>query len=208
MNYPIHALLSAVSILLPFTIGISVRKSFNLANGLFWSYIVFLTIVQLGMMWLAGMRINNIWILNLMIPVQSVWLAYLLYLWAKRPQMRVYLNLSLGLLISVWIVSQYFIGSLHRLNFVTLSIQCVIFSILCVLALYGLIERQAGIVHQDERFWFILGLLFYFAGTSLFYTLGYVLEEENSRSLWIIHSFTNIIANLLHSWGFLCLSRR
>ncbi|MEL6820858.1 MAG: hypothetical protein AAFP70_03780 [Calditrichota bacterium] len=208
MNYSIHALISATSILLPFGIGWTVRSSFNYAARLFWVYIIFLTLVQLGMIWMAGTRITNIWVLNLMIPIQSAWLLYLLYHWDKRTSVVSYILVGFLSIAIVWLISTVVMGGLQELNFIALSVQCVIISILCLMTLYGLTESQKGIVHQNERFWFILGLLLYFAGTSLFYTLGTVLVDDTTRPVWIIHSIMNICANLLYSWGFLCLSRQ
>jgi hypothetical protein len=77
--------------------------------------------------------------------------------------------------------------------------------VLSLLYFYQLFNRQEFThIEKQGLFWINAGVLFYSSVNIFFFMLLFQLPKEIRGNVFIIHSSTNIIANLLYSTGLLC----
>jgi hypothetical protein len=85
------------------------------------------------------------------------------------------------------------------------AISGLLFIIFSVLYFYQLLTRQEFIhIEKQGNFWINAGILFYYAVNMFLFMLLPKIISKNLEEYYIIHSITNIIANLLYSIGLLC----
>lgn len=77
--------------------------------------------------------------------------------------------------------------------------------VLSLIGFYQLLNRQEFMyIEKQGIFWINAGILFYSAVNIFFFMLLFQLPKEVRGNVFVIHSLTNIIANLLYSTGLLC----
>ena len=77
--------------------------------------------------------------------------------------------------------------------------------ILSLIYFYQLLSRQEFIyIEKQGWFWINAGVLFYSSVNIFFFMLYAQLPKGIQKDFYVIHSSTNIIANLLYSTGLLC----
>lgn len=102
-----------------------------------------------------------------------------------------------GMLYNVFKISQF-----PTISNTALSIYLIILSLIYF---YQLLSRQEFIyIEKQGWFWINAGVLFYSAVNIFFFMLFDQLPKEIQEDFYVIHSSTNIIANLLYSTGLLC----
>ncbi len=94
------------------------------------------------------------------------------------------------------------IMSFPTISFTFLSITL---DILSLLYFYQLLNNtEFTHIEKQYMFWFNSGVLFYFAINIFLFMLFNRILKHYTGDVWIIHDYTNIIANLLYSIALLC----
>lgn len=77
--------------------------------------------------------------------------------------------------------------------------------ILALLYFYQLLTRQEFIhIEKQALFWINSGVLIYFSVNIFLFMLFSRILTEHIQNFWVIHSVSNLIANLLYAIGLLC----
>lgn len=81
----------------------------------------------------------------------------------------------------------------------------IVFIVLSLIYFYQLLSRQEFVhIEKQGLFWFNAGVLFYFSINIFLFMLFNMIPENDRPTYYIIHSITNIIANLLYTTALLC----
>ena len=85
------------------------------------------------------------------------------------------------------------------------TVSGILFIMLSLFYFYQILTRQEFIhIEKQGLFWINAGILFYYAVNIFLFMLFRKIISRNLQEYFIIHSITNIIANLLYSVGLLC----
>ncbi len=83
-----------------------------------------------------------------------------------------------------------------------LSMVVIVFSLMYF---YQLLSRQEFVhIEKQGLFWISAGVLLYFATNVFLFMLFKRILEDHQEDLYMIHTVTNIIANILFTVGILC----
>ncbi|MDN5285272.1 MAG: hypothetical protein JWR38_1546 [Mucilaginibacter sp.] len=81
----------------------------------------------------------------------------------------------------------------------------ILLIILSLIYFYQLFNRQEFVyIEKQGLFWINAGVLFYSSVNIFFFMLFNQLSNKEQAEVFIIHSLTNIIANILYSVGLFC----
>lgn len=208
MSVSIHYFLSFFSDLLPVATGLFFYHELNKDLKIFLTLLGVAFLTDIFSFALAFYNIENLWIFNIFILINYSLLIIVLTFWTGNPVLNRTMKFSIPVFVSIWIIVQIVMGSLNQLNFVVLTLQGIIFSLLSIYILYRLSGRSDVLLSRDYRFWIVVGLFIYYAGNLLLFAFGYLIETRFMYSAWVIHSLLNITANLFYAGGFLCLRSR
>ncbi|NII27008.1 hypothetical protein HB364_18095 [Pseudoflavitalea sp. X16] len=163
------------------TIHVLVAAVTELAATLLWHY-----------------RINNLFLLHIYTVEEcGMLLWFYSYLWRERIPLRVFLYVFLSFLVFA-VINSMLLQPLTQNNTYARSIEAVIM-IACAIAFFYKMLSEARI-HKPERspyFWINTGLLIYFSGSLLLFTLSNYIRGPEYKQLrmdiWTLHAFFNIL---------------
>lgn len=156
----------------------------------------------------------------------SFWLAPLNGTQNDMPMVHLYLVISLGFFSTIY-YQLFFKAVLKKLTLALSAIALLIILynaikiwdypsvsntalsifliVLSLVYFYQLLNRQEFVyIEKQGLFWMNAGVLFYSSVNIFFFMLLFQLPKEVRSDVYMIHSSTNIIANLLYSTGLLC----
>lgn len=154
--------------------------------------------------------INNLLLFYIYNAVEYTMVAYFLSLLVTSKIANKVVLISIPILI---LNILYYVVFINRMLVFDVSIKTAE----CLLVVFGVIYYFTELYLNDNPielryFWINLGLLFYFMVNVFAFLLLNKYSDTSSfisnRQLWTLHSFCNIIANLLYSLGFICNPRQ
>jgi hypothetical protein len=114
-------------------------------------------------------------------------------------------RLTIVLCAIAFLVAVYFTKNINVYPSESNTASCIIFITLSLIFFFQLLSRQEFVhIEKQGLFWFNAGVLFYFSVNVFLFMLFNKIPKAEQESYFIIHSITNIIANLLYTIGFLC----
>jgi hypothetical protein len=146
--------------------------------------------------------INNMPLIHVFIVISIFFLGYFYYdvfFSALLKKIAVFLS-TLVLVVVLY-------NAIHIWSYPSISntISGLLFIVLSVLYFAQLLTRQEFIhIEKQGSFWINAGILFYYAVNIFLFMLLPRMISKNLGEFYMIHSITNIIANLLYSIGLLC----
>ncbi|MEZ2337604.1 hypothetical protein AB6735_18300 [Mucilaginibacter sp. RCC_168] len=114
---------------------------------------------------------------------------------------------KITLILAVVTLIAFLYNSLKLLSYPTISNTAlsIFLIILSLVYFYQLLNRQEYVyIEKQGWFWINAGILFYSAVNIFLFMLFNQIPKDLRPNIFIIHSSTNIIANLLYSIGLLC----
>ncbi|MBS1532500.1 MAG: hypothetical protein JSU01_19510 [Bacteroidetes bacterium] len=107
---------------------------------------------------------------------------------------------SLALVIALYFTKDIFIFPTEA-N----TASSIVFIVLSMIYFYQLLNRQEFVhIEKQGLFWFNAGVLFYSSTNIFLFMMFNMIPEHDRPTYYIIHSITNIIANLLYTTALLC----
>ena len=151
---------------------------------------------------------NNLWIENGFVLLECVLLSLILIKSGLNEVSRLVVYFIPAWVV-VWTVSTFmFDGSFFKFNVYGHLVEAVVLVVMSAALLVRLSSQIDEDIFRDARFWIASAILILFAVNMLVYSLAnYFFTELSSQAflkVWVIHSISNIIANLLFSMGFVC----
>ena len=193
MEIPLSAFISAYSIALPFIIGIILIK--ELKN----EYKLFVILLGYGLsIEIIGLFTKNLWMMNIWDILEFSCLAYI---FSKIPFLKKIKQLIIYSILVNLILRIIFLAlQIDSLTNFTSNITIVTSFILILLSMYTLFKlskETRKLIHKYYLFWFLIGIALYFTGTIFILLISLFVDPEHLFEIYIIHSFTNIISNLI-----------
>ncbi|HBZ02047.1 MAG TPA: hypothetical protein DEO84_12085, partial [candidate division Zixibacteria bacterium] len=104
----------------------------------------------------------------------------------------------------ICIVNALIPDSLTRMNSFTISLSCIVYTLVSAVTLISLKKADFGNISKDMRFWVSSGLLVYSSGSLAFFVFFPLIAQSYLVTVWAVYSVINIFAYVLFGIGFLC----
>lgn len=156
-------------------------------------------------------KMNNLWMTNLFTPFQFGMLMWLLSSWHATSVKKVFVW-TIPIFIFLWLVAVTFFENIRGFSSYVRPLEALVLISASGYTLVKLTSEESDSILRIPSFWVASGILLYFTGMIVLFSLSSILlreDVETLRLLWApIQSVSNISSNLLFTAGFLCLRPR
>jgi len=195
--YLYYAYLAVVA--LPILAGLFGYKHLGRDMRIFWIMMIITMITEIVTLIMAFMGLNNNWVHNVFLPIESTLFTYVLAGWLSKRSEKKVVYISLVTFISLHSYLAVFILDNKQMNTVTSTLMCIYYAILASYTIFQIQKADYGAIYQDYRFWICGALLFYSAGDLTFFRY-YV--AYSGITIWEAHILINIATYCTYAWGF------
>jgi hypothetical protein len=199
------SLVSAISIVLPVMVSLLLksRKESYVKPLLFFVYASLL--FEIFFLYTASQKIKNVQWSHLYTLVEFITLAMFFFYILSDEANRKRLLVLFALYTLYLAVNPFLIEDINNFNPIARSINSFFFIILSLLYMYKIYQSET--IEMPEKspvFWIVTALLFYFSVSFFTFLLSHTLLKYSPDTIatsWFFHSMSNIIKNLLITWG-------
>ena len=206
LRYPI-VILSIVSGLIPFTVGLYTFRSLSNEMKILVPYFGLALVAEVTLVYIAANHVNNLWLFHIFTIVEYGFFVWVFSTW-QNPTLRTILRASIPLFSAWGLVAMFLLKNLQQFNALGRSVASLVLVAVSSLTLFELSKERFGSVFRESRFWVACATLVYFAGTLVLFALSNVFvlgwNAERARMVFSINIILSIIANLIFAGGFLC----
>jgi hypothetical protein len=202
MNYTLQ-ILSVISGIFPVIAAVFNYKHIDKVLKIFTAYLLVSFLFDVGFCIASVYRIkNDMPAVHLYLSISLVFFAVIYYkLFINRVLKAATLVLS-GVTLVIFLYNALKIWEYPSISNTASSVFLIILSLIYF---YQLFNRQEFVyIEKQGLFWINAGILFYSAVNIFFFMILFKLPEGIQEKVFMIHSSTNIIANLLFTTGLLC----
>jgi hypothetical protein len=200
-------LLSVFSIVLPVGAGFIKLKLLEKEYRFLFAFFILSCAVDIIALQMSMNRENNLALGNIFYLVECFSWSIILLQWLPSKALRITIFIFLAAYLVVWYLTSLFEkGDLEKFNSFARTIEGFAFVFFSCFLLITVSTDTREVIFKNPKFWFGSGLLIYFSvNLIVFGTVNYILSNHAQimNNTWMIHSFTNIFANLLFAIGFL-----
>jgi hypothetical protein len=201
MIYRLLGDISAHSSIIPLLSGVIFFRDFSKDLKLYAIFFTIAVIFDQIITYLSSQQQNTWLLINFWILIEYVVTIYVLSYWQKNNKLQKVLRWSIPVYTIFWLIAKIFqIEDLHWFPQYTRSIASIILTIVAIYTLVKLGETGT-LIHKHYQFWVCIGVLFYFSGNIILFSLS---DLKLMINLYYIHSILNISANFLYAGGFWC----
>jgi hypothetical protein len=200
-------LISGFSILLPLTLGLVKLKSLEKEYVLPFVLVCVSFLVEIVADILSINKLNNLWLGNIFFLTECFLWCLILRQWLQSRKLRAFIFIFLAVYLVVWTFTTFFVLDFYKFNSYARTLESFVFVFLSCFLMMAISTDTSQPLFRNPKFWFGSALLIYFSvNLIVFGTVNYMLTQRTLMdNTWMIHSFTNIFANLLFAVGFLCI---
>lgn len=189
-------------------VGIGWRryKRLNFDLKLLLALFVVATIVEIISFILNRIADGNSWVSIIYMAIEYSTFGLIFSSWQKNAIVKYAIIISVPLYILIEIVGLFVTGYLPNLTFFIFSLASVFYVLFSSYTLIQLQKNDYGDIFRDHKFWITAGLLFYSAGTFVYYVIAlYAYYNSNHYySLYYMFLAVNGLSYIIYSKGFLC----
>jgi hypothetical protein len=204
-------LLSTFIPLVPVMVGLPFVKTGTQDQKILLIYLLINFLSSIASVVSAFHKVNNLWMMNLYTPFQFGMLMWLLSSWQITTMKRIFL-LTIPLFVIFWLVATLFVENFRGFNSYTRPLEALALISASGYTLVKLNSEGSDPILRKLSFWGASGILLYFTGMIVLFSLSSILFREDVqmlRLLWApIQTFSNISSNIMFTAGFLCLRIR
>jgi hypothetical protein len=207
LTTPLHVTLSQLSSFAPFLGGLFKFKHLKRDTKILFAFFTVALITEAIVKILAYNKINNLWLFHVFTIVEYSFWVIVFSFWQKEHNVKKILKVSILIFAIIWLVNLIFsIERFSEYNNVSRSIESILLTAIALFTIYNSYLESYVELYKNYIFCFSIGVLIYFSGNFLFFSLGSSIV--NGIDVGTIHSILNISANLCYLRGFLCLPSR
>ncbi len=140
---------------------------------------------------------NNLWVLHVYTLVEYTFIVIAVATWLDRSN-RLLALVSIALFAAIWAGLKLYVESLQQFDNLSFGIESFLLMTVSITVLVRLMDSSDSLLY-DHRFYAVLGILIYFAGTITLFALRSILYS------WLIHSAVAFLASLFWTRAFWCL---
>lgn len=199
------------SSVIPLLYGIGSFRRLDRPTKVFLSYLGMSFLQTVVMTILALHTINNLWIMNLSLPVNMGFLMWTDSQWQKHPLMRRILLLIIPLYAIVWGVELTFFTSFFEFTKIARPLEGLIFTLASCVIMYQIARESERSVLELPQFWISSGIMLYFGGmlaVNLFSEALYRSSMDSLRLAYSIQPALSLTAHLFYLGAFRCQCRQ
>jgi hypothetical protein len=204
-------LISGFSIALPLAIGLIKLKSLGREFGLVFVFIIISFAVEIITDIMSINRHNNLWLGNIFFLLECFFWSVIIRRWLETRKIRLFILIFLAAYLVFWGFTTFFVLDFYKFNSYARAIESFVFVFLSCFLLIAVSTDTTQVIFKNPKFWFGSALLIYFSvNLIVFGTVNYISSNQGQlmNNTWMIHSVTNIFANLLFGVGFLCIRKK
>ncbi len=158
---------------------------------------------------LAYRGINNHFVIHLFAPVQFSMFVYILSRWQPQALIQKLFIGTIFLFIIFWSWGFFMVEDLRSFSTTTRPVTAVLLVLASAVTLVQTVRASHLPLSRTPAFWISSGILIYFAGMSVLFSMSNMLltvSIETLRLLWApIQSSLHLTINIFFAIGFLCL---
>jgi hypothetical protein len=199
------------SSVIPVLYGTRSLRRLDRPTKVFLSYLGLSLFQTVVMTILALQSINNLWIMNLSLPVNMGFLMWIYSMWQKNPLTRRMMLLVVPMYAIVWIAEIVFFESLFEFTKVSRPLEGLIFTLASCVMMYQIARESERSVLELPQFWISSGIMLYFGGmlaVSLFSEALYRSSIDSLRLAYSIQPALSLTAHLFYLGAFRCQCRQ
>ena len=173
---------------------------------LFFWFIVLGLVTEIITFTLSRYNINNHWVLHFYDLVEYCILILMLSYWQFEKRIANALKISIAPFVLFWIISKLTIESFSGLSNYVHPVASLIVIIVSILTLYHLAKSELSKLIKVPRYWVVSGILFFFAGSIIFYLLVNefaTLQYNDAILIMNVRWSQEIVVNMIYSIGIL-----
>lgn len=192
---------SSHSALIPLGLGIFRWKRLSYELKILSAYLLLSAIIDIISAHYAHRNINNLAIYYLFTFLEFIIFSYLYYIIYDKIRLKRLIQ-WIAILFSVFIIADVYIEGSQSYAAIPRTVESIIFTIYSTIYLYFVLgENENASLKNESLFWINGGVLVFFAGTLLFFSLStFILANadlELQKKLFITPSILNIIQKIL-----------
>ncbi|MBI5021167.1 MAG: hypothetical protein HZB59_07010 [Ignavibacteriales bacterium] len=210
MKLPIIAYIYLSSTIAVFVLGALRFRRFDRGMIFFFCFIIVIMIIEVITYTLMILSINNHWVLHIYDLLEYIFLMLMFANWQSDKKIGSTLELTIPVFAVAWLISKFTIESFSGLSNYIHPSACLIIIIVSILTLFQSFRINSTTSSIRSRIWIISGILIYYSGSIVYYSLVNQFAAMNySDALvimyvhWSLDTFTNVI----YSAGILMVKR-
>lgn len=198
--------ISALSVLLPIVAALLFYRTYPVPFKILAFFFFISGLFDLALVLLVHFGLsNNAPLIHLFVLVNIVFLGLVYYKTFFSPVVKKLVLILVPSVMMLSIINGIFIEGIWAFPTISNSAQSVLFILLSLLYFYQLLTRQEFVhIEKQGLFWINAGVLIYFSSNIFLFMLYNRIIDSHEWNLWIIHSITNIVANVLYTIGLIC----
>lgn len=156
-------------------------------------------------------HISNIPVINIFLLAEFSLILLQLKNWGFFTKRSPVFSIALSTVGLAWIIETWLRADIAQFNNYSQVLASFIIIICVILFLSQLLIEKVSNILKDTRFLLSIGFLLYFTISILVFIFSNESLQLSSQfylSLWVVHSFANISANLIYAFGLLCIARK
>ncbi len=200
---PFHILFSTFSTAFPFIAGLFVYKRLSKELRFLMLFFTGNVVFDLIFSYLAINNIRNLWLFHIYTVFEYGFWIYFFSFLLKNELVRSILRISIPIFILFWFSVKLLWEEWFFFNTVTRPLNSLILIMVSLYTLHQFNKENIYSLFREPRFWIIVGVLVYFSGNILLFSMTNIVLESHP-GVWLLHSILNILANLCFTRGLLC----
>ncbi len=208
--YRVFEIISSFSVYIPFIAGLFLIKKLDKVMLVLVFQLGIATFTELLNMIFTSLVFSNLWIINIYTLIEALSLFYILRQWQQKRWMKETAVVLFLIYFVSWIYFTFIFGTIFEFNGNEKAVKAVFLIFLSIYPMIGFSMDDKLPVYQNYKFWICSAILLYYSvSVVLFGTANLAIDNTIAGEfIWIIHSFINIISNLIFAYGFLWYSRK
>jgi hypothetical protein len=211
IQYPFLVYISIFSPIIP--LGIGVSKIFSTSRGMkiLFFYIFFAFIVDIYLAWFVRGHQLHLGIVHAYYIIECIFILTIITVWQETVRMKRLFQTLILLYILFWIIAKLTFEPLSGLYSITASASQVLLTLCAGYTLFVVVGNREQSLMNQYRFWVLLSIVIYYAGTLLTIALRGILIHYSTEKFLLFTSLDwslKIIFNILFTVGFLCPQTR
>ncbi|MDR3694179.1 hypothetical protein [Mucilaginibacter sp.] len=181
----------------------SLNKVLKIAGVFF--LIAFLIDLILELMTMMKGVVNNMPLIHLFVVINILFFTAIYYYAFFKPSVKKAIILLAALALLIVVFNIIFVEGIWEYPSLSITVLSVLLICFSLAYFYQLLNRQEFIhIEKQGLFWINSGVLFYFAINIFLFMLFKQFSVEEKQEYYMIHSISNIIANILYTVGLFC----
>lgn len=197
--------------LIPLVYGAVYFRRFDKPMKIFMSYLAISLSLTIIMTALSLQKMNNLWLMNLSLPLYMVLLIWMYSLWQRDSIIQKLMLGSIPIFTVVWLVEMIFYDRFFEFTKVSRPLQGLMLTLVSFYAIYQITKESDEPIIELPQFWISAGIMIYYGGmllTNLFSSIFFRSSMDSLRMALSIQPALSLVAHLFYLGGYVWKCRQ